>query len=52
MKQKNTSFIIIALFLAGAFMPLILKQYHLNMLTEIIIFALFAVSYNLDRKGG
>jgi len=47
MKQKNTSFIIIALFLAGAFMPLILKQYHLNMLTEIIIFALFAVSYNL-----
>lgn len=38
---------IIALFLVGIFMPVILKQYHLNMLTEIIIFALFAVSYNL-----
>ena len=24
-----------------------LKQYHLNMLTEIIMFALYAVSYNL-----
>ncbi len=48
MKQKSISFIIIvALFLAGAFMPAILKQYHLNMLTEIIIFSLYAVSYNL-----
>ena len=48
MKQKSITLIIIgALFLAGAFMPLFLKQYHLNMLTEIIIFALFAVSYNL-----
>jgi branched-chain amino acid transport system permease protein len=48
MKQKSISFITIgALFLAGIFMPVILKQYNLNMLTEIIIFALFAVSYNL-----
>ena len=48
MKQKSITLISIgALFLAGAFMPLLLKQYHLNMLTEIIIFALFAVSYNL-----
>jgi branched-chain amino acid transport system permease protein len=48
MKQKSITFISIGiLFLAGAFMPVILKQYHLNMLTEIIIFALFAVSYNL-----
>lgn len=48
MKQKNVSFIIIiVIFLAGAFMPAGLKQYHLNMLTEIIIFSLYAVSYNL-----
>jgi branched-chain amino acid transport system permease protein len=48
MKQKNITFISIGLLiLAGVFMPAILKQYHLNMLTEIIIFALFAVSYNL-----
>jgi branched-chain amino acid transport system permease protein len=26
---------------------MLLKQYHLNMLTEIIVFALYAVSYNL-----
>src|SRR5512145_1530669 len=48
MKQKSISLItILALFLAGAFMPSLLKQYHLNMLTEIIVFALYAVSYNL-----
>jgi branched-chain amino acid transport system permease protein len=40
-------FVIIVLFAAGACMPFLLKQYHLNMLTEIIIFALYAVSYNL-----
>ena len=28
-------------------MPALLKKYHLNMLTEIIIFSLYAVSYNL-----
>lgn len=38
---------IVVLFLAGLFMPFILKQYHLNMLTEIIIFSLYAISYNL-----
>jgi branched-chain amino acid transport system permease protein len=48
MKQKSISFIvIIAFFLAGGFIPAILKQYYLNMLTEIIIFSLYAVSYNL-----
>lgn len=48
MKQKSiTAITIVALFLVGAFMPSLLKQYHLNMLTEIIIFALYAVSYNL-----
>ncbi len=48
MKQKKNTYIgIVALFLLGALMPLILKRYHLNMLTEIIIFALYAVSYNL-----
>jgi branched-chain amino acid transport system permease protein len=48
MKHKSISLItIVALFLVGAFMPVILKKYNLNMLTEIIIFALYAVSYNL-----
>jgi branched-chain amino acid transport system permease protein len=48
MKQKKHSLIIlIALFLIGAVMPALLKKYHLNMLTEIIIFSLYAVSYNL-----
>ena len=28
-------------------MPALIKQYHLNMLTEIVIFSLYAVSYNL-----
>lgn len=46
-KQRNTFITIIVLFLIGAAMPYVLKQYHLNMLNEIIIFALFAVSYNL-----
>ncbi len=48
MKLKSvSSIIIIAILLAGVFMPAGLKQYHLNMLTEIIIFSLYAVSYNL-----
>lgn len=48
MLHKNTPYLLIAaLFAAGAAMPLVLKQYHLNMLTEIIVFALYAVSYNL-----
>jgi branched-chain amino acid transport system permease protein len=48
MKQKKiASLAIIILFVVGFLMPVLLKQYALNMLTEIIIFALFAVSYNL-----
>jgi branched-chain amino acid transport system permease protein len=48
MKQKIISISsVIALFLACIFMPVILKKYQLNMLNEIIIFALYAVSYNL-----
>lgn len=48
MTQKNAPYFSIAvLFALGAVMPLVLKQYHLNMLTEIIVFALYAVSYNL-----
>ena len=48
MTQKNKSYLlIVVLFALGAFMPMLLKPYHLNMLTEIIVFALYAVSYNL-----
>jgi branched-chain amino acid transport system permease protein len=48
MTQRTAPYILIAvLFALGAVMPLVLKQYHLNMLTEIIVFALYAVSYNL-----
>lgn len=48
MTQKNAPYLLIAaLFAFGAVMPVVLKQYHLNMLTEIIVFALYAVSYNL-----
>lgn len=48
MTQRNAPFLLIAaLFALGAAMPVVLKQYHLNMLTEIILFALYAVSYNL-----
>jgi ABC-type branched-subunit amino acid transport system permease subunit len=45
--KKHTWIILIGLFVIGAVMPSLLKQYHLNMLTEIIIFSLFAVSFNL-----
>jgi branched-chain amino acid transport system permease protein len=38
---------ILALFLVLAFMPNMLKPYQLNMFTEIILFALYAISYNL-----
>jgi branched-chain amino acid transport system permease protein len=48
MTRKNAPYLFIAvLFALAAVMPLVLKQYHLNMLTEIIVFALYAVSYNL-----
>jgi branched-chain amino acid transport system permease protein len=39
--------VILGLFAAAAWMPLLIRKYHLNMLNEIIIFALYAVSYNL-----
>lgn len=46
--QKQAPYLFIAaLFALGALAPLVLKQYHVNMLTEIILFALYAVSYNL-----
>ena len=38
---------IVLVFLVGALLPLILRKYQLNMLTEIIIFALYGVSYNI-----
>ena len=48
MKRRNLTYLgILALFLLGALLPAILKKYHIHMLTEIIIFALYAVSYNL-----
>lgn len=46
--QKQTPYLSIAvLFALGALVPMALQKYHVNMLTEIIIFALYAVSYNL-----
>ena len=48
MNQKTISLIsIVVLIVAAVLMPVVLKKYNLNMLTEIIIFSLFAVSYNL-----
>ena len=46
--QKKAPYLVIAaLFALGVLMPFVIKKYHLNMLTEIIVFALYAVSYNL-----
>lgn len=46
--RKNISILVVAaLFALGASMPFVIKKYQLNMLTEIIVFALYAVSYNL-----
>ncbi len=46
--QKQGPYVLIAaVFAVGAAMPFLIQQYHLNMLTEIIPFALYAVSYNL-----
>jgi ABC-type branched-subunit amino acid transport system permease subunit len=48
MKSTYRSYItIFFLFLLAALMPLVLKQHQMNMLTEIVIFTLYAVSYNL-----
>lgn len=47
-RRKSGPYLLIAtIFAVGAAMPFVVKQYHLNMLTEIIPFALYAVSYNL-----
>jgi branched-chain amino acid transport system permease protein len=46
--QKKASHSVIAvLFLVGGLAPFALRQYQVAMLTEIIFFALYAVSYNL-----
>jgi branched-chain amino acid transport system permease protein len=46
--QKKAPYLVIAaLFALGVLMPFVIKKYQLNMLTEIIVFALYAVSYNL-----
>ncbi len=47
MKKQKEILTIVGLALLMILMPLVLKQYHINMLTEIIIFSLFAVSFNL-----
>lgn len=44
---RGPFFLTVGVFAAGAAAPFVVKQYHLNMLTEIIPFALYAVSYNL-----
>lgn len=46
-RNHRPYFSIAALFTMGALAPLLLQRYHVNMLTEIILFALYAVSYNL-----
>lgn len=48
MNAKKSSLIsIVLLGVVLLILPLVLKKYHLNILTEIIIFALYAISYNL-----
>jgi branched-chain amino acid transport system permease protein len=50
--QKKTPYLVIAaIFALGVLMPFVIKKYQLNMLTEIIVFALYAVSYNLLLGG-
>jgi branched-chain amino acid transport system permease protein len=46
-REKTPYIFIAALFAIGSVAPLALKAYQLNMLTEIILFSLYAVSYNL-----
>jgi branched-chain amino acid transport system permease protein len=48
MKQKHIYYFVALLLLVGFFLlPTVLKKYQLNMLMEIIVFSLFAVSYNM-----
>jgi len=49
-KQKSHTYLLwwgIFILIVGVALPLGARQYQLALLTEIIIFALFAVSYNL-----
>jgi len=46
-QRKNPYLRIAVVFILGAVMPFVIQKYNLNMLTEIIVFALYAVSYNL-----
>jgi branched-chain amino acid transport system permease protein len=39
--------VILSVFILAGWMPQLIRKYQLNMLNEIIIFALYAVSYNL-----
>lgn len=45
--NKSSLFTTVLLIVALFLVPLIFKKHHVNMLTEIIIFALYALSYNL-----
>ncbi len=47
MMTRKSYFFVLLIFAVGALLPLVLRRYQLNMLTEIIIFALYAVSYNI-----
>lgn len=44
---RRSSLTIAVILLIGALIPAFVKEYHLNLLTEVFIFALFAVSFNL-----
>ena len=44
---RKTYISVVSMFLVCALLPFVLRRYQLNMLTEIIIFALYAVSYNI-----
>ncbi len=46
-QKKGPHFVVAVLFMVGGLAPLALRQYQVAMLTEIIFFALYAVSYNL-----
>jgi len=43
----KSSLTIAVVLLIGAVIPIFVREYHLNLLTEVFIFALFAVSFNL-----
>jgi len=44
---RKTYLSVVLIFFVCALLPFVLRRYQLNMLTEIIIFALYAVSYNI-----